>query len=205
MKDTTPLRCLLLLYFHLSFILAAALIARYVYDLTGGIKSTADPVAVALNKAMGNLANGKIAFESPIAMKLNETKTVEVRIAGNLQQDITQGLATSGSVTVKDIKVGPLMAASRKGSAFKITPITPEEQTLANSNGRPPHQAGSQSRRAIRIGTHARVPMREHPKDPPRLAGASACKFLLFRVPQLLRVAVNRGRNRGGGPRRQQP
>src|SRR5438034_11335111 len=67
-------------------------------------------------------------------MKLNETKTVEVRIARNLNQDITQGLATSGSLKVEDIKVGPLMVATLHGSAFQITKLTKEEQAVTNDN-----------------------------------------------------------------------
>jgi hypothetical protein len=90
-----------------------------------------------IDRAVQSLATGKIAFESPLKMKLNETKVVEVRIAEKLNQDLTGGLATSGHVQVEDIKVGPLMAATLKGSAFQITSITKEEQVIASDSPTP--------------------------------------------------------------------
>lgn len=93
-----------------------------------------DPIEAALNNAVQHLANGKIAFESPLSMKQGETKTVEVRIAKNLNQDITQGLATTGPIKVEDIKVGPLMVATLHGSAFQITRLTKEEQAVTDDN-----------------------------------------------------------------------
>jgi len=94
----------------------------------------ADPVSLALNNAVRQLANGKIAFESPLNMKLNETEVVEVRIAKNLNQDLTKGLATSGQVAVEHIKVGSVMAATLHGSAFEITQLTKEKQAATDDN-----------------------------------------------------------------------
>lgn len=100
----------------------------------GGYRYSADPLADSLDDAVRHLADGKIAFESPLTMKLNETKVVEVRIARNLNQDLTFGLSRRGHVEVQDIQVGPLMAVSLNGSAFKITPLSKENQVVVNSD-----------------------------------------------------------------------
>jgi hypothetical protein len=85
---------------------------------------------IAINAELQRLTNGKIAFESPLRMGLNETKLVEVRIARQFNQDLTRGLATSGHPAVEEITVGPFMSATLTGSAFQISPVTPENQII---------------------------------------------------------------------------
>lgn len=98
----------------------------------------ASPVdlALALDNFVQSLVPGKIAFEAPVEMKLDETKVVEVRIAKKLNQDLTEGLAkTGGHIEVEDInEVAPTMSATLQGSAFQITPLSKEDQVIAEDN-----------------------------------------------------------------------
>jgi len=93
-----------------------------------------DDLELALRNAVRALQPGKIAFESPINMKQSESEKVEVRIAKNVNQDLTKGLGTNGNIKVENIKVGSLMVASLNGSAFRITRLTKEEQAVTDDN-----------------------------------------------------------------------
>ncbi len=93
---------------------------------------TPDPVDDALARAIRGLTTGAIAFEYPETMKLDETKTVKVRISETRSKELTEGLSENGGhVQVEDIKIAPEMVTTLKGSAFEITPITSEEQIIA--------------------------------------------------------------------------
>lgn len=90
------------------------------------------PLDEVLGYAVRALKSGRIAFEYPEAMKLDETKRVEVRISETQDKELTEGLSqTDAHVQVGDIKIAPMMATSLKGSAFEITPLTSEEQVIA--------------------------------------------------------------------------
>lgn len=93
-----------------------------------------DPIESSIYKAVHGLQPGRIAFVVPANMKMNETKVVELRIAKKLDQDIAHGLAAMGHVAIEEIKVGPLMAATLHGSTFQITPLTKEEQAIADDS-----------------------------------------------------------------------
>jgi hypothetical protein len=95
---------------------------------------TAKLLDTTINGEIQRLTKGKIAFESPLEMGLNETKVVEVRVARNFNQELTAGLATSGHAVVEDITVGPFMSAALTGSAFEIKAVTPKNQFIPENH-----------------------------------------------------------------------
>ena len=93
-----------------------------------------DPTTLALQQALSAIAPGKIAFESPASMRQSESRVVHVRISKNVNEELEQGLAESGNIQFKNIKVAPVMSVRLGGSAFKIDPITPEQQAVGEND-----------------------------------------------------------------------
>lgn len=93
--------------------------------------ATPDP-AVYAAEALAELEQGRILYNPPSEMQLGETERVEVRIGLNSEISLDEGLKGSGDPVTEQIPVAAFMAVRLAGTAFEITPLSSEEQLVAN-------------------------------------------------------------------------
>lgn len=76
---------------------------------------------------------GRILFNPPHQMQLNQTERVEVRLTRTLELDaeLLQHLRGSGEPQMEEVLTAPLMAITLMGDAFQITAYSDEEQGVA--------------------------------------------------------------------------
>jgi hypothetical protein len=87
-----------------------------------------------VSTAFANLVKpGRILFNPPDQMQLNQTERVEVRLTRTLELDaeLLQHLRGPGEPQMEEVPTAPLMAVTLKGDAFQITAYSDEEQGVA--------------------------------------------------------------------------
>lgn len=98
---------------------------------TGGGVAEVD-VSMLVNQALSSLEQGRLAFNPPSEMTVDQTERVTVRIAKEAGADnIGTGMPGTGEATVEPIKVGTFMKARLQGRGFDILPLSNEEQVVA--------------------------------------------------------------------------
>jgi hypothetical protein len=71
---------------------------------------------------------GLIEFNPPVIMQVGKTERLEVRIAGNLEEDLKQQLKGAGVPQVDTIHIGDIMSVKLTGDNFTITAFDEDEQ-----------------------------------------------------------------------------
>ncbi len=87
------------------------------------------PGAVVQNE-LERLASGRIVYNPPTEMTVDQTERVEVRISMDMAAPITAGLKGSGTPTVESIHVSSFMKARLVGESFDIVAFSSEEQIV---------------------------------------------------------------------------
>lgn len=86
----------------------------------------------AAGDALSALPNGDIVFEAPSEMKVGEKRQVDTNVGINVPIEVLRGkIRPSDQQIQKQGKIAKDMAVTLNGSAFEITPITPEQQPMA--------------------------------------------------------------------------
>lgn len=87
-----------------------------------------------IEKALGELQWGHIAFNSPETVGYGQTKVVQLLLSGNKTGDqLLSMIDESGSKETYRVQFSNDMEARLVGTAFDISPITPERQAVSNA------------------------------------------------------------------------
>lgn len=83
-------------------------------------------------KAWYDLSKGHVVYNLPAQMKVGREERIEVIIAGEIIEDLTQYLAEKGKfIKLKNVQVSPEMEVHLEGkNDFKVYPISPLKQAI---------------------------------------------------------------------------
>jgi hypothetical protein len=82
--------------------------------------------------ALRALPVGRIVLLAPAKMKVGDARQVEANVGLDVPEDVLKRNLRSGDQKLESIaRVSTEMAATLTGAGFKITPVSPEQQTLA--------------------------------------------------------------------------
>lgn len=93
------------------------------------------PARLPVDAVLEQMTVGNMVFNRPASMVRGEAKRVTLLISQSSTIDELKAElgASAGAVREQQIRIAPLMQARLTGSAFAITPITPEEQPMSSS------------------------------------------------------------------------
>jgi hypothetical protein len=77
------------------------------------------------------LERGAIVYNPPERMRVDAVNRVEVRIAREVTDELSEGLRGEGTPSVEELLVGTLMRAKLEGNTFSIMQIGSEVQQLS--------------------------------------------------------------------------
>jgi hypothetical protein len=87
---------------------------------------------VARGQQLAALPKGNIVLHAPVTMKVTERRRVDVNVGINAQIEVLKKQIPSSDQTFEGtLRVSASMAATLAGAGFKIEPVTPEEQPIA--------------------------------------------------------------------------
>jgi len=86
-----------------------------------------------LREELDKLPLGKILFNPPTVMKVGKVERVEVRIAQNLEEDLTYALKGRGVPHIESVPVGSFMSVRLSGDDFEILPLNAEQQIITEN------------------------------------------------------------------------
>ena len=97
-------------------------------DLSGGpAKAKMD----ALGHAVALLPKGQIMLLAPKTMTVGDEQRVEARVGLNMSFDqIANSVSSALNVERGTLHISPEMIATLDGAGFKVTPLTPEKQSI---------------------------------------------------------------------------
>jgi hypothetical protein len=87
-------------------------------------------LAQAVENEFARLSSGRILYNPPQEMTVEEKERVEVRITINPTSPLDKGLQGAGAPQVEPIQVANFMKVHLIGDAFDITPLSSEEQLV---------------------------------------------------------------------------
>jgi hypothetical protein len=91
-----------------------------------------DPVRDVIDNVLDNFRLGKILFNPPEEMTVNEKERIVVRITEDIEEDLTTDLKGRGGPVTQEIKVWSHMRATIYGANFDIEPLSTDDQTLGS-------------------------------------------------------------------------
>jgi hypothetical protein len=92
--------------------------------------ATPSSLGVVVQQELERLASGRIVYNPPAEMTVDQTERVEVRISMDTAAPLTTGLKGSGEPVVESIPVGYFMRVRLVGEAFDIVALSSDEQIV---------------------------------------------------------------------------
>lgn len=116
-------------------VLAAIALPALQSQVKARSKENKSPVAAdAVDKVLKGMAWGNIAFNNPQTMGYGQTTTVQLLLSGNKTGAQLLSIVTEdGSKESYKVRFTNDMEARLTGSAFEITPVTPERQAVSTT------------------------------------------------------------------------
>lgn len=100
---------------------------------TGPEPSRADPSELVADELM-RMAPGKILFNPPEEMTVSVSERIEVRVASELVENLTEGLRGRGEPQIVNIEIGEVMEVQLRGEHFRIEELSPRRQMMTESH-----------------------------------------------------------------------
>ena len=89
-----------------------------------------------LDTIVAHMKWGKIAFNTPTTMKVDETKTLQLVLSpSDPEAELKKAITEPGPINLRKIQWANRMEADLVSSGFKVTPITPKQQGVTTNGG----------------------------------------------------------------------
>ena len=99
--------------------------------------ATSEPTSFEIDRILQSLPMGKITFNTPESMSLNEAKKVELLLSASLSEEALRKAIekqnVEGSIQVEEIYISDQMEATLTGDGFQITEVLPAHRAISST------------------------------------------------------------------------
>lgn len=103
-----------------------------VSSLHGNLAHALQDSALIMRRELGHLGLDDVRFIAPRDLMVGEPARLELALAQNIVNPITRALNQAAPAKVTTLKIGAHLTALLSGDGFRLTPLAPAEQGLAN-------------------------------------------------------------------------